>query len=76
MLSLPGSVKTMINEKKLSMGHARALINVENAESIAEKIIEKLAISFPFCIVLISGSIPILPINMTLFIVPLDIIML
>lgn len=41
MLLLPGSVKTMINEKKLSMGHARALINVENAESIAEKIISQ-----------------------------------
>jgi ParB family chromosome partitioning protein len=41
MLSLPGSVKKMINEKKLSMGHARALINVENAESIAEKIISQ-----------------------------------
>ena len=41
MLLLPGSVKKMINEKKLSMGHARALINVENAESIAEKIISQ-----------------------------------
>ncbi|WCR58300.1 ParB/RepB/Spo0J family partition protein [Wolbachia endosymbiont of Ctenocephalides felis wCfeJ] len=41
MLLLPDSVKKMINEKKLSMGHARALINVENAESIAEKIISQ-----------------------------------
>ncbi|MEY2393264.1 ParB/RepB/Spo0J family partition protein [Wolbachia endosymbiont of Tettigetta isshikii] len=41
MLLLPGSVKKMINEKKLSMGNARALINVENAESIAEKIISQ-----------------------------------
>ncbi|MDM8334825.1 ParB/RepB/Spo0J family partition protein [Wolbachia pipientis] len=41
MLSLPYSVKVMINEKKLSMGHARALINVENAESIAEKIVSQ-----------------------------------
>ncbi|WP_264339670.1 MULTISPECIES: ParB/RepB/Spo0J family partition protein [unclassified Wolbachia] len=41
MLLLPDRVKTMINEKKLSMGHARALINVENAESIAEKIVSQ-----------------------------------
>lgn len=41
MLSLPNGVKTMINEKKLSMGHARALINVENAESIAERIVSQ-----------------------------------
>lgn len=41
MLSLPDGVKTMINEKKVSMGHARALINVENAENIAEKIISQ-----------------------------------
>jgi ParB family chromosome partitioning protein len=39
MLSLSCSVKMMINEKKLSMGHARALINIENAEDVAEKII-------------------------------------
>lgn len=41
MLSLPNGVKTMINEKKLSMGHARALINVENVESIAERIVSQ-----------------------------------
>ncbi|GFQ73467.1 probable chromosome-partitioning protein ParB [Trichonephila clavata] len=41
MLLLPDRVKTMINEKKLSMGHARALINVENAESIAERIVSQ-----------------------------------
>ncbi|NSM56326.1 ParB/RepB/Spo0J family partition protein [Wolbachia endosymbiont of Atemnus politus] len=41
MLLLSGSVKEMINEKKLSMGHARALINVENAESIAERIVSQ-----------------------------------
>ncbi|QOD38679.1 ParB/RepB/Spo0J family partition protein [Candidatus Wolbachia massiliensis] len=39
MLSLPDGVKAMINGKKLSMGHARVLINVENAESIAEKVV-------------------------------------
>ncbi len=41
MLSLSGGVKTMINEKKLSMGHARALINIENAESIAKRIVSQ-----------------------------------
>ena len=41
MLSLSDSVKTMINEKKLSMGHARALINIENAEDIADKIVSQ-----------------------------------
>jgi ParB family chromosome partitioning protein len=41
MLSLPDKVKTMINKKKLSMGHARALINVENAEGTAEKIVSQ-----------------------------------
>lgn len=41
MLSLSNSVKKMINEKKLSMGHARALINVENAEEIAERIFSR-----------------------------------
>lgn len=41
MLSLPDGVITMINEKKLSMGHARALINVENAESLAERIVSQ-----------------------------------
>ncbi|MBR9983224.1 MAG: ParB/RepB/Spo0J family partition protein [Wolbachia endosymbiont of Homalodisca vitripennis] len=41
MLSLPDGVKTMINEKKLSMGHARALVNVKNAESIAKRIVSQ-----------------------------------
>ncbi|MDD9331367.1 MAG: ParB/RepB/Spo0J family partition protein [Wolbachia sp.] len=37
MLPLSSNIKTMINEKKVIMWHARALINVENAEDIAEK---------------------------------------
>ncbi|HCE59688.1 MAG TPA: chromosome partitioning protein [Wolbachia sp.] len=41
MLSLSDSIKKMINEKKISMGHARALINVENAEDIAERIVSR-----------------------------------
>ena len=39
ILSLPLSVKLMVNNKIISFGHARALINVENAEAIAQKII-------------------------------------
>ena len=39
ILSLPPSVKSMVNDKSISFGHARALINVENAEAIAQKII-------------------------------------
>lgn len=41
MLSLSDSVKVMINEKKLSMGHARTLINIENPEDIAETIVSQ-----------------------------------
>lgn len=39
ILALSENIKTMINQKKLSVGHARALINIENAESIAEKVV-------------------------------------
>ena len=39
ILTLPPSVKSMVNNKTISFGHARALINVENAEAIAQKII-------------------------------------
>lgn len=39
ILALSENIKTMIDQKKLSVGHARALINIENAESIAEKVI-------------------------------------
>ncbi|QXK91586.1 ParB/RepB/Spo0J family partition protein [Neoehrlichia mikurensis] len=39
ILSLPISVKTMINNKLLSFGHARALVNIANAEEVAKKII-------------------------------------
>ncbi|WP_410517895.1 ParB/RepB/Spo0J family partition protein [Ehrlichia chaffeensis] len=39
ILSLPTSIKSMINDKLISFGHARALINIENPEAIAEKII-------------------------------------
>lgn len=36
---LPESIKFMINTSQLSMGHARCLIGLENAEEIAAKII-------------------------------------
>lgn len=39
ILTLSENIKTMIDQKKLSVGHARALINIENAESIAEKVV-------------------------------------
>ncbi|MGN7618850.1 MAG: ParB/RepB/Spo0J family partition protein [Ehrlichia sp.] len=39
ILSLPPSIKSMVNNRAISFGHARALINVENAEAIAQKII-------------------------------------
>jgi len=41
LLSLPDAVKNMIKENKLTAGHARTLVGLENAESIAEKIIDK-----------------------------------
>ncbi|KJV63505.1 MULTISPECIES: ParB/RepB/Spo0J family partition protein [Ehrlichia] len=39
ILSLPPSIKLMINNKLISFGHARALINTEKPEAIAQKII-------------------------------------
>lgn len=41
MLSLPESIQKMVDEKKISMGHARALINVINAKDIADKIVSR-----------------------------------
>lgn len=37
--NLPDSIKMMINSGQLSMGHARCLIGLENAETLAAKII-------------------------------------
>lgn len=37
--NLPASIKMMINKGQLSMGHARCLIGLENAEALAAKII-------------------------------------
>ncbi|MBO5442697.1 MAG: ParB/RepB/Spo0J family partition protein [Alphaproteobacteria bacterium] len=41
LLNLPESVKTFVKEGKISAGHARALVGLENAEEIARQIIAK-----------------------------------
>lgn len=41
LLSLPESVISLVEQNKLSMGHARALIGVEGAESLAEMAVAK-----------------------------------
>jgi len=41
LLSLPTSVLKYIEEKKISAGHAKILVGMDNAEFIASKIIEK-----------------------------------
>ena len=41
LLTLPKSVLKYIEEKKISAGHAKILVGLENAEFIADKIIEK-----------------------------------
>ncbi len=41
LLNLPQSVQYMVKENKLSAGHARALIGLENAEELAKKIVAK-----------------------------------
>lgn len=41
LLDLPGSVLDFVRAGKLSMGHARALIGVDNAAKIARQVVEK-----------------------------------
>ena len=41
LLTLPASVLNYIEEKKISTGHAKILVGLDNAEFIANKIIEK-----------------------------------
>jgi ParB family chromosome partitioning protein len=41
LLTLPEKVQDMVNNGSLSMGHARALVKLENALHVAEEIIEK-----------------------------------
>ena len=45
LLSLPETVLKLVETKKLSPGHAKILVGLNNVESIANKIIEK----NPFC---------------------------
>lgn len=41
LLSLPKNIQEMVKNNTLSAGHARALIGLENAEEVAQKIITK-----------------------------------
>ena len=41
LLNLPGAVLNLIEMKKLSAGHAKILVGLDNAEFVANKIIEK-----------------------------------
>jgi ParB family chromosome partitioning protein len=41
LLNLPGEVLKLIEAKKLSVGHAKILVGLSNAEFVAKKIIEK-----------------------------------
>lgn len=41
LLTLPTSVQNLLNEKLISMGHARAIINSNNPEELAKKVIEE-----------------------------------
>ena len=52
---LPESVKSMINNGTLSMGHARCLVGLDNAEEIAKKIIDN-DLSVRKTEVLVSGN--------------------
>lgn len=38
--ALPAAIKNMIHDKKISFGHARALVGIPNAEELAQKIVE------------------------------------
>ena len=41
LLSLPNEVQNLIETKKLTQGHAKVLVGMENANSLAKKIIDK-----------------------------------
>ncbi len=41
LLSLPEKVQEMVSQGKLSAGHARCLVGLDNAEALAEKIIKE-----------------------------------
>ena len=48
LLGLPQSIRDMIQEGKLSAGHARALVGLDNAEELASEIIKKDNQNFPY----------------------------
>ena len=41
LLNLPEAVRTMVTERKLSAGHARALLGMEDPEALAKKVIAR-----------------------------------
>jgi len=41
LLALPDAIKALLDKGDLTMGHARALLNAENAVALAQEIIEK-----------------------------------
>lgn len=41
LLNLPEGVKTLLDDGALSMGHARALLNAPDAESIAQEVVDR-----------------------------------
>ncbi|MBK8173935.1 MAG: ParB/RepB/Spo0J family partition protein [Rhodospirillales bacterium] len=41
LLSLPESVKTMLNDGQLSAGHARAILTADNPENAARQVVER-----------------------------------
>ena len=41
LLSLPKEVQNLIETKKLTQGHAKVLVGMENANLLAKKIVEK-----------------------------------
>ncbi|MBY0355507.1 MAG: ParB/RepB/Spo0J family partition protein [Rickettsiales bacterium] len=41
LLSLPEKIKTHLDEERLSMGHARALLNHKDAEALADEVVKR-----------------------------------
>lgn len=41
LLDLPPFIKRLVDEQKLSVGHARALLNAENPEKLAQQVVSK-----------------------------------
>ena len=41
LLELPDTIKKMVSDKKLSIGHARALLNAKNPDTLAQQVVNK-----------------------------------